>query len=486
MAEIPEGILKKGGAFGKSYEAQSVEAYITELQLEIADAQDRAKRNLEKYNHTKKELDEANKKIAMLENLAGSTPHTESNPAENSGEQSDSQKIEDLEKTIVRKDLEIREKNLEVKELRKRVEKLEKPNNADIDILNNQIESLKQQLEESNEALSEANDILERKQQEISDLQSQNSAPLEDQDLQDKIAGLLQRNEMLEKQAAAFQTEATALRQALADASGIENTEFQELQNKFADICKERDALLAEQQSLSEEILSLKNQLDAASDTIGSLKSSMADYEQTQKRLEETETRLKNAQQQIDELKTGNVDSADIEVDMTEIYAEAQRSASQIVNAAKKTAEKLKKETDTRSALKIQEAEAQAAEILNQAKQSSEQLLADANSESERIIHEATDSVSVLQGKIQKEQDTLDAMISTVRAAVAQKLHEVSEIARLSSDQLIATVKDTSSTTAPVPAPHGEENPDDFVYESDDIPSTTEDAPSAESNSEEE
>ena len=148
MAEIPEGILKKGGAFGKSYEAQSVEAYITELQLEIADAQDRAKRNLEKYNHTKKELDEANKKIAMLENLAGSTPHTESNPAENSGEQSDSQKIEDLEKTIVRKDLEIREKNLEVKELRKRVEKLEKPNNADIDILNNQIESLKQQLEE--------------------------------------------------------------------------------------------------------------------------------------------------------------------------------------------------------------------------------------------------------------------------------------------------------------------------------------------------
>ena len=456
MAEIPEGILKKGGAFGKSYEAQSVEAYITELQLEIADAQDRAKKNLEKYNQAKKELDEANKRIAMLENLTGDSPNKESASVEDSGEQTDHQKIEDLEKTIVRKDLEIHERTLEAKELRKRVEKLEKPHNADIDILNHQIESLKQQLEESNEALSEANDMLESKQLEISELQSQHNVTSDDPALQERIAGLLKRNEMLEKQAAAFQTEAIALRQALDDTSGMGNKGFQELQNKFEAICKERDALLAEQQRLSEEILSLKNQLDAASHTVSKLTSSMADYEQMQNRLEDAEMSLKNAQQQIDALKNENADSSDIEVDMTEIYAEAQRSASQIINAAKKTAEKLKKETDTRSTLKLQEAEAQATEIVNQAKLSSEQILADANSESERIINEATDSVSALQGKIQKEQDALDAMISTVRAAVAQKLNEVSEIARLSSDQLIATVKDTNSTTVPSPTRGGE------------------------------
>ena len=326
--------------------------------------------------------------------------------------------------------------------------------NQEIIKYRNQIDNLQEKLNASNNALRVAKKENEELQQQIAKLKAGGAAPAGNAaavDSQTKAALEAARKEIdsLRNQLKAANDKiaaapaANAGNQAASDASKkeidslkeqlkIANDKAAAAEKKVAEASKNAGAAndnLAELEKVKQETAKISAELKAKADELEAAKKNAAELDNKLQQLtKDSEAASKKDEEiaklnsEIAELKSTVNNPAAI---MGSLFAEAQKTVTQLKVQAEQEAAQTTKEADDKAAAVIREANAAAEKTVREANMTAEKTIREANSAAEKAIHEANMQAKMAVDDANAKAGKINEMSSTVRSMLLNEINSV-------------------------------------------------------------
>ncbi len=288
-----------------------------------------------------------------------------------------------------------------------------------LDELNNKIKDLEEELESHSEANSQQESQLIAQYRK--DLEAaQKRATDAERAVQETAAQLQGANDKAAQLAAALKTEKEErssdaqkmkqlLQQAQAQATAVDEGKLRELQTEIVSLKGEIGTLTAENTQLkskasadgelSESVKVLQDQLANKEEELAKMQNELNDLGG---QIFAKDMQIDDLKSKVEELESQSAAPTFVapEMDMSAIFAEAQKNANQLVVQAKTAADKMTRdaeshskktiaEADAKAELTIRDAEEKAKRTTDEADATAKKTVDDANAESERILKEA-------------------------------------------------------------------------------------------------
>ena len=451
--EVPSNILKevKVGLGKTAFEKESVNVFIEELSMQIEDAKSRAEFAEKQLAETKRTLQELEEKKA-LEGISEDTVNQlrkeltvakeNASSAEARAMQAE-QKYQQAQEKVISLTEECEKYNLYLAGATK--EEIADKGNFSIKQTMAEMEAENERLREALAQKSDSFDAsffkteskeLERLRKE---LEEKNIIIKEhDESLAESAVQLTSKtNEVIALQAEneRLRDELEAAAQNSSDTSSDEDTEYLKgLVSKQAELLETLKSNYAESQKAYEEMESKATELEAK---VKEQDTSLQDKTEVISGLNH---KVEELEQTIQELKLNGTISNDIELDVSDLYAEAQQTAKQWLKSAK-----------DKAAILTANAEQKAKEMAEEAEKHKESVLSAATEEAERIHSKAEQEADVLLRDAGQYMHHLNHVMDEVRNTIAEKLREAAGFAEESagrfnsaSETFFAGMKKTS------------------------------------------
>lgn len=327
--------------------------------------------------------------------------------------------------------------------------------NQEIIKYRNQIDNLQEKLNASNNALRVAKKENEELQQQIAKLKTGGAASAPNAasvDAQTKVALEAARKEIdnlrnqlkaaNDKAAAAPASNANAGNQAAIDAAKKEIESLKEqlkvandkavvAEKKAAEASKnvgaannsvELEKAKQEASKISAELKAKADELEAAKKNVAELDSKIQQLTKANEEASKKDEEIAKLNSEIEELKSTVNNPAAI---MGSLFAEAQKTVTQLKVQAEQEAAQTTKEADDKAAAVIREANAAAEKTVREANMTAEKTIREANSAAEKAIHEANMQAKMAVDDANAKAGKINEMSSTVRSMLLNEINSV-------------------------------------------------------------
>lgn len=272
-----------------------------------------------------------------------------------------------------------------------------------VDELNNKIKELEDELEERDQAGEQHESQLVQEYRR--DLETAQKRLAEAEKVANDSAAQLQgANDKAAQLAAALKTEkegrsadAQKMKQLLqqAQASSVDEGQVREYKEEIVALKGEISQMISENEKLknnatvsvelSESIKALQDQLSVKDTEMEKLQSELNDLGG---KILDKDSQISELKSKVEELESQSSTPSFIapEMDMSAIYAEAQKNANQLVVQAKTAADKMTRDAETKAKKTVEDADAKAKQTTEDADAQAKKTIDDANAEAERIM----------------------------------------------------------------------------------------------------
>lgn len=310
----------------------------------------------------------------------------------------------------------------------------------------NQIDNLQEKLNASNNALRQAKKENEELQQQISKLKAGGAAPAAggaNIDAQTKAALEAARKEIdslrAQLKAANEKTDAAPAQAGNNAALDAAKKEIENLKAQLKAAAEKAEKPAATDNKSAEELAKANEQitkitaeLKSKTDELDSVKKSVSEkdskIDQLTKAKDEAVKKGEEAAKKDEEIAKLNAEIADLKANandpaaiMGSLFAEAQRTVSQLKLQAEQEANKTTKDADDKAAAVVREANATAEKTIREANMAAEKAIAEANMKAKMTVEDANSKA----GKINEMSSTVRSMLLNEIESVNSKFNDI-------------------------------------------------------------